>query len=572
MSSPLENLKKEAKRWLKALRARVAEARARLERAVPTAPRIPTLREVQHALARELGFSGWSELKQRLPQGPSLMARYESVAEALVTAYQTGDGNAMRVVWDYFGHMRAWEGMKRYVRLDLGKREEPEAGAAGAAGDDLSLEEARLLVARAQGMQSWHALKAFVASLPPGRTTVAAKPVFVHGAGHMRDWDEIIALMQARRITGLDANREMTDAQLARLSRLEHITALNLEGSRGVSDAGLRALANLPHLCHLNLTGCPITDEGLAMLRRLPELETLALAWTRLTDVGALHLAACQNLRSVNLMGTATGDGAIRALAGKPHLSDFQSGNGVTDAGLDLLHQLPVFKTWQDGVAEMHLTSPTARPNHLQLRGSFTDRGLAKLVGLDGLFALDLDHDMLAVTGAGLAPLEALPHLAWLGFDAKDESMPYIAALPQLRFLMCQDTCAGDSGFEALSRSRTLEYLWGRRCYNLRSRGFRALARMPALKSLSVSCKNVDDEGLAVLSDFPALEELMPMDVPDEGYRFVGKCTRLRSLVLMYCRRRGTGRQSTSRRYPLSRSISRATTSLPTARPRFSRR
>jgi len=62
----MENLRKEAKRWLKALRANVQEARARLERAFPEAPGVPTLRDVQHALARELGFGGWSALKTTL--------------------------------------------------------------------------------------------------------------------------------------------------------------------------------------------------------------------------------------------------------------------------------------------------------------------------------------------------------------------------------------------------------------------------------------------------------------------------------------------------------------------------
>ena len=28
----------------------------------------------------------------------------------------------------------------------------------------------------------------------------------------------------------------------------------------------------------------------------------------------------------------------------------------------------------------------------------------------------------------------------------------------------------------------------------------------------------------------------MPMDVPDAGYRHVGKCAQLESLILMYCR------------------------------------
>jgi len=62
----LERLKKEAKRWLKTLRAGDPEARARLERATPNAPAAPTLRDVQHAVARELEYPGWTALKQEL--------------------------------------------------------------------------------------------------------------------------------------------------------------------------------------------------------------------------------------------------------------------------------------------------------------------------------------------------------------------------------------------------------------------------------------------------------------------------------------------------------------------------
>jgi hypothetical protein len=101
---------------------------------------------------------------------------------------------------------------------------------------------------------------------------------------------------------------------------------------------------------------------------------------------------------------------------------------------------------------------------------------------------------------------------------------------------MAQGTVAGDAGFEALSRSQTIEYIWGRECPNLGGRGFAAMAAMPALRGLAVSCKNVDDLGLSALPRFSALTELMPMDVPDEGYRHVGRCEHLESLVLMYCR------------------------------------
>jgi hypothetical protein len=156
--------------------------------------------------------------------------------------------------------------------------------------------------------------------------------------------------------------------------------------------------------------------------------------------------------------------------------------------------------------------------------------------GLDGLFSLDMDDRQLSITAAALEPLISLPHLATLGVDAKDDWMPYIAQMPQLRALTAQDTTAGDEGFIALSRSRSIEYIWGRRCHNLRTRGFMALAKMPALRGLSVSCLNVDDDGVSTLPAFPALRELMPMDVPDAGYRHIGRCERLESLVLMYCR------------------------------------
>jgi hypothetical protein len=158
------------------------------------------------------------------------------------------------------------------------------------------------------------------------------------------------------------------------------------------------------------------------------------------------------------------------------------------------------------------------------------------LQGLDGLFGLNLDDSHLSLTAAAMAPLVTLPHLGWLAVDARDDWMPYIAEMPQLRFLGAQDTVAGDDGFVALSRSRSIEYIWGRRCHNLRHRGFVALADMPALRSLSVSCLNVDDAGVSALPRFPALRELMPMDVPDAGYRHIGRCTELDSLVLMYCR------------------------------------
>src|SRR5688572_9270038 len=64
--SSLDSLKKEAKRWLHALREADPEALARMQQALPGAGSTPSLREVQQALSREYGCESWAALKLQL--------------------------------------------------------------------------------------------------------------------------------------------------------------------------------------------------------------------------------------------------------------------------------------------------------------------------------------------------------------------------------------------------------------------------------------------------------------------------------------------------------------------------
>jgi Leucine-rich repeat (LRR) protein len=328
----------------------------------------------------------------------------------------------------------------------------------------------------------------------------------------------------------------MNDTMLREISRLTHLKTLRLGGSTAVTDEGVRWLSGLSSLRYLDLSGTSITDAGLTTLAQLPQLTRVSLAWTRVSDAGASALASCHALEHVDLGGTWCGDGALRALAGKPMLRWLASGSAVTDAGIAALHEYPVFKRWHEGDVPFALITQEHEPNRLSLRGSFTDHGVARLQGLDGLFALDLGASELNLTGHSLAPLIQLPNLGSLSFDAKDDAMPYIARLPRLRFLDCQDTAASDDGWVALGASQSIERIWGRRCYGLGNRGFKAVSGMPMLRSLSASCRNVEDAVLALLPTFPALRALMPMDIPDDGYRHIGRCTSLETLTLMYCR------------------------------------
>src|SRR5262249_5001692 len=148
----------------------------------------------------------------------------------------------------------------------------------------------------------------------------------------------------------------------------------------------------------------------------------------------------------------------------------------------------------------------------------FTNQGLAGLAGLEGVFELDLFWHVDRITSAGFAHLLHLPNLASLGCDgalSDDTAMRHIAAIPRLRRLRAQESVATDDGFEALSKSQTLEFFWGRECPNFGSRGFAALSKMPALRGIGVGLKNVDDEALSTLPFFPALRELTPIGMQD---------------------------------------------------------
>ena len=100
--SSLDTLKREAKRWLKAIRAGDPQARGRFARAISNDLPNPTLRDVQHALARELGCTGWPALKAALAtrDAPPDTAEHSAVVGALLEAAARGDARAVSAVLD----------------------------------------------------------------------------------------------------------------------------------------------------------------------------------------------------------------------------------------------------------------------------------------------------------------------------------------------------------------------------------------------------------------------------------------------------------------------------------------
>jgi hypothetical protein len=540
----MDALRKQAKRWLRALRTGDADARARFEQAYPAAPPQPVLRDVQHALAREYGYENWLHLKRaheevvRAAAAADTPETYDRVVGNLLLAFNDKDAaalerlNAVRGTAFTYDDITAliWGRVYAY-RQRRGRGAEPY----------LLPDEARTLVAQNAGYASWEALTAPKESRP---ARIPAYEIDAHenqiSPRRMMDeaeWDAFIAEIRDRRITTVDFGGQVTDALMTRVAGLDHVIRLRLNGARMLTNAGLGELARMPQLQQLELNQYPggrFTDDGLAVLRHLPALRVFSMSWQRgITDAGVRHLEACHALERVDVMGTETGDALIAAMAGKAHLTVLHTGRLVTDAGLARLRDVP------------RLVAPPATNEggaDLLLDGPFTNAGFANVGALAGVAALDLFWHVTGITSAAFSHLTRLPHLATLGADghlSDDDAMAHFAAMPGLRKLRAQESTASDAGFEALGRSSTLADFWGRVCPHFGSRGFIAFSRMPSLRSLGIGCENVDDAALSRLPVFASLRELTPIGVKDDGFRHVGHCEQLERLSCMYCRETG---------------------------------
>ena len=480
---------------------------------------------------------------------PSELEQHRLIAEDLVAVYNSADQEAATRLNDLFHSALNIEQIRNFIRDKLFNLPDTQRRI-----NNFTLADAQTIVAQLYGFKDWadlvHSSTSSESDLHSAGVVLSSKPPFYRinwpkksieprQPMSTKDWSSLCAVAKELGLTAIESASLIGDDDLEIISQLDQITSLNLDGSKRVTDKGLQHLARMPQLRELILGGT-ITDRGLEVLNHLRELRVFKMFWQKnLTDGGVSALQSCDHLEEVDLLGCNLGDDAIAALTGKPELRRLKTGRNVSDEGLALLQQFPAFKTWQGEEPSFGLMSFDAEPTNLLIDGPFTRQGLDSLRGLDGVAGLSFFRHTSRLRGDDLQSLDGLSNLAYLGCQGElcdDDAMRHIAALPMLRMLMGQGTVATDEGFRSLSRSKTIEYFWGRECPNLNASGFMAISQMPALKGLAVSCKFVDDAALASLSEFPALKELVPMDVSDNGFRHVGRSQQLESLILMYCR------------------------------------
>lgn len=139
--STLESLKKEAKRWLKALQAGDGNARRRLLAATPVAPAEPGLRDVQLALAREHGLPGWAALCQALADTRrSLAERVELVLRSVDWAGDRATGARLLIRWPEIGRDSLFTAAAAGNMAEVKRRLAADPAAAARKGGPLSWE------------------------------------------------------------------------------------------------------------------------------------------------------------------------------------------------------------------------------------------------------------------------------------------------------------------------------------------------------------------------------------------------------------------------------------------------
>jgi len=341
----LESLRKEAKRWLKALRAGDAKAIARLKAAFPKALPHPGLRDVQHALALEYGLSGWIALKAALAAPPS-----ESDADRIDTLLRhgwTGDTAAAQRI------------LARYPEL---ARDSLFTAATCGLADEVERRLARDPAAaiRTGGTRQWTAL-AYVAygRLDPENAVTIARRLLAAGAdpkfSFNDGWDNPFSL-----ICGVIGLGEQTKAP-----HPQAIELVELLVEAGADPYDRQALYNV------SVAGNDA--DWYARLWHLCERANLTDAW-RAVDRGFLG----KNILDY-LLGNAVGQNHLeRAQWLLDHGADANTTHAYTKAPLHKLAQLSGFGDLT-ALLEAHGVSPV------------------RLTGLEALIAAAQRHDEAAV-------------------------------------------------------------------------------------------------------------------------------------------------------------------------------
>ncbi|KAL4451731.1 hypothetical protein ABPG75_007393 [Micractinium tetrahymenae] len=289
-----------------------------------------------------------------------------------------------------------------------------------------------------------------------------------------------------------ESGEEVTDAGLAHLARLKgSLTALDMGYSTwSHTPAGLQQLlAQLTGLRLLNIGGCEGTTDAVVATvaqhcRQLTQLDVSESQ--RMSAAGVGQLGKLPALLELNLgWNIRLRDHWLEGLPPSLSRLDLSFCGELTDGALRHL-----------GARLPALASVTLRKC-----GRITEAGLAALSSCTGLSHLDLSHCQHIT---GLAPLRPLRQLSSLVLvDASralhPPCMALLAGLPALRSVEISGKRVDDGCMQALSHASQLTSLALSSCPRVTERGLLALCRSRGLRALAIDrCPQLTDHPAAL--------------------------------------------------------------------------
>ncbi len=343
-------------------------------------------------------------------------------------------------------------------------------------------------------------LIAALATLMPSLAASDAKAV--------ADWVQVqggtVTSGEGGEILRIDLSRSwISDIDLEKLKGLEQLESLALAQTH-VTDSALEVVATLPALRELDLFFCEhFTDAGASQLRRAPGLETLNVRGTKISDSGVKFLTELKLLRKLDIGITEIGDPSIELMESLPRLESLAiGGNRIGEVGIASLRALKRLR---------HLDMSGAQVTDSGIWAvTVTDLNLSEIGALSGLESLNLgapSPDYVEAISSGVPRLRG-------AIRVTDFGATHIGQLSALRRLDLSRSALTATGIERLEGLLELEELVLAHVESIDDSAGRALAALPALKTLDVSFTQFGDAGLKALLDHPNLDRVVVAGAP----------------------------------------------------------
>ncbi len=311
---------------------------------------------------------------------------------------------------------------------------------------------------------------------------------------------------------------------------------VSLAGPVTPSEGWMKHIAHLTGLKSLALAVRGLSLAEMESMKGLVSLEYLH-APDGLTDAGLAYVAELPSLKGLyfECKDSRVTDAGLRHLSKLNSIEElYLKGERMGDAGLAYLRDLPRLK-------------------YLCLYGSrFTDNGMVQVKQMSSLRILSFHESLCRITDAGLAHISQMPSLESLCLHGTrgitDDGVAHIAKMRSLKKLNIGSSQVTDRGLAYLAQVKTLEQLdLPQDQKGITDAGLAHIAELPNLKALHISRIHFNDpkmnkeyytdKGLEALVKRRDLEELSigSPGVTDAGMEHVAKLTSLKSLNLFGC-------------------------------------